>query len=86
MMDFARGMCERFLGFHGVIHSFKAIRTARETTRQKAMRPPFLVGKGPGDRFHSVIPSRKAIRTARETTYQKAMRSPFPCRHRRSLQ
>ena len=49
-MDFAREMCERFLGFYGVIHLFNAIKAARETNRQKAMRSSFLVGKGPGDR------------------------------------
>ena len=49
-MGLPRGMCERFLGFYGVIHSRNAIKAARETNRQKAMRSPFLVGKGPGDR------------------------------------
>ena len=74
-----RGIARGGLGFHGVIHSRKAIETARETNRQKALCPPFLVGKGPGDRslFHGIIHSRKAIETARETNRQKAMRSPF---------
>ena len=33
VMGFARGMYERFLGFHGVIHSRNAIKAARETNR-----------------------------------------------------
>ena len=58
-MGFARGngerVCEgngeRVLGVHGVIHSRKAIRTDRETNRQKAMRSPFPCRKGGrGDR------------------------------------
>ena len=48
---FARDLRERFLGFHGVIHSLKDIRTARETNLQKAMRSPFPCRKGGrGDR------------------------------------
>ena len=47
----ARG-CAKGLGFHGVIYLLKAIRTARDTNLQKAMRSPFLVGKGPGDRSY----------------------------------
>ena len=54
----------------------KPSKQLRIQTFKKAMRSPFLVGKGPGDRFHSVLPSPKAIRTAKETTHQKAMRSP----------
>ena len=38
-----RGDCVRG---YGVIHSPKAIRTARETNHQKAMCSPFLVGTG----------------------------------------
>ncbi len=74
-----RGIARGGLGFYGVIHSPKAIETARETNRQKAMRSPFLVGKGPGDRslFHGIIHSRKAIETARETNRQKALCPPF---------
>ncbi len=48
----ARG-CARGLGFHGVIYSLKAIRTARETNLQKAMRSPFPCRKGGrGDRSY----------------------------------
>ena len=46
-MGFARDLSERFLGFYDV----KAIRTARETNHQKAMRSPFPRRKGGrGDR------------------------------------
>ena len=39
------------LDFHGVIHSLKAIKTARDTNLQKAMRSPFPCRKGGrGDR------------------------------------
>ncbi len=48
---FARDLRERFLGFYGVIYSLKAIKTARETNLQKAMRSPFPCRKGGrGDR------------------------------------
>ena len=40
--------------FHGVIHSRKAIKTDRDTNLQTAIRSPFLVGKGPGDRSMAV--------------------------------
>ena len=30
-MGFARDLSERFLGFYGVIHSVKAIKTVRDT-------------------------------------------------------
>ena len=36
-----KGLCERGLGFYGVIHSLKAIKTARDTNLQKAMWAPF---------------------------------------------
>ena len=50
-MGFAKGNSERFLGFYGVIYSRKAIRIARETNRQTAMRSPFPCRKGGrGDR------------------------------------
>ena len=50
-MGFARDLRGRFLGFYGIIHSPKAIRTDRETNRQKAMRSPFPCRKGGrGDR------------------------------------
>ena len=38
---FCEGLRERGLGFYGVIHSPKAIKTARDTNHQKAMRSPF---------------------------------------------
>ena len=45
-------LCEGF-GFPGVIYSLKAIRTARETNLQKAMRSPFPCRKGGrGDRSY----------------------------------
>ena len=45
---FARGLRE----FHGIIHSPKAIKTARDTNLQKAMCSPFPCRKGGrGDRF-----------------------------------
>ncbi len=48
----ARG-CARGLGFQGVIYLLKAIRTARETNLQKAMRSPFPCRKGGrGDRSY----------------------------------
>ena len=40
-MGFARALNERGLDFYGIIHSLKAIRTARETNHQKAMYSPF---------------------------------------------
>ena len=44
----ARNLSERVFGVHGVIQSLKAIRTARETNHQKAMRSPFPRRKGAG--------------------------------------
>ena len=39
------------MGFYGVIHSLKAIKTARETNLQKTMCSPFPTRKGGrGDR------------------------------------
>ena len=70
---FARDLRERVFGFYGVIHSVKAIKTARETNYQKAMRSPFLAEKGAG----WIGPSLNAIKTAMDTNHQKAMRSPF---------
>ena len=35
------GIVRGGLGFYGVIHSLKAIKTAREINHQKAMRAPF---------------------------------------------
>ena len=32
-MGLAKGLCERDLGFYGVIHSSKAIKTARDANR-----------------------------------------------------
>ena len=50
-MGFAKGLCERVLGVHGVIHSPKAIRTDLDTNHQKTMRSPFPCRKGGrGDR------------------------------------
>ena len=47
----SEGNGERFFGVHGLIHSLKAIRTARDTNLQKAMRSPFPCRKGGrGDR------------------------------------
>ena len=63
-----RGNCERFcarivrevLGVHGVIHSPKAIKTARDTNHQTAMCSPFPCRKGGrGDRSHSYKPSKE---------------------------
>ena len=63
-----RGNCERFcarivrevLGIHGVIHSPKAIKTARDTNHQTAMCSPFPCRKGGrGDRSHSYKPSKE---------------------------
>ena len=57
-MGFARGLYERGLGFYGVIHSLKAIRTARETNLQTVMRSPFPRRKGGrGDRAMAVGPA-----------------------------
>ena len=51
VMGLARDCSRGFFGFYGVIHSPKAIRTARETNLQKAMRSPFPCRKGGrGDR------------------------------------
>ena len=43
-----RGEWREVFGIHGVIHSPKAIRIARDTNHQTAMCSPFLVGKGAG--------------------------------------
>ena len=43
---FARGLCERFLGFYGVIHSPKAIRTARDTNLSESHALPLSLEEG----------------------------------------
>ena len=40
-MGFARDLSEGDLGFHGAIHSLKAIKTALDANLQKAMCSPF---------------------------------------------
>ena len=66
---FCEGLYEVGLDFHGVIHSPKAIRIARDANLQKAMRSPFPRRKGGrGDRSMAVGVIR-AIRLIRLIRY-----------------